>query len=55
MSFNLWRQRQVYLCEFEASLVYVVSSRTARTTERPCFKYNNKRVPDISILCPSSH
>ena len=25
----LWRLRQVYLCEFEASLVYTVSSRTA--------------------------
>jgi hypothetical protein len=28
----LGRQRQVNLCEFEASLVYRVSSRTARAT-----------------------
>jgi hypothetical protein len=26
----LWRQRQVDLCELEASLVYRMSSRTAR-------------------------
>ena len=30
----LGRQRQVDLCEFEASLVYRVSSRTARATQR---------------------
>ena len=28
------RQKQVDLCEFEASLVYRTSSRTARATER---------------------
>jgi hypothetical protein len=28
------RQRQVDLCEFEARLVYRVSSKTARATER---------------------
>lgn len=28
------RQRQAYLCEFEASLVYKVSSMTARGTQR---------------------
>jgi hypothetical protein len=27
-----WRQRQEDLCEFEASLVYLVSSRIARAT-----------------------
>jgi hypothetical protein len=26
------RQRQADLCEFEANLVYIMSSRTARTT-----------------------
>jgi hypothetical protein len=31
---TLGRQRQVDLCEFEASLVYRVSSRTARDTQR---------------------
>ena len=30
----LRRQRQVDLCEFEASLVYRVSSRTAEVTQR---------------------
>jgi hypothetical protein len=30
----LRRQRQVYLCEFKASLVYIVNSRTARATQR---------------------
>ena len=33
----LGRQRQVDLSEFEASLVYKVSSRTARATERSPF------------------
>ena len=28
----LRRQKQVDLCEFETSLVYIVSSRTARAT-----------------------
>ena len=31
---TLRRQRQVDLCQFEASLVYRVSSRAARTTQR---------------------
>jgi hypothetical protein len=30
----LGRQRQVDLCEFEASLVYIVSSRIARSQEK---------------------
>jgi hypothetical protein len=30
----LGRQKQVEICEFEASLVHKVSSRTARTTQR---------------------
>jgi hypothetical protein len=29
-----WRQRQADLCEFKASLVYKVRSRTARDTQR---------------------
>ena len=37
------RQRQVDVCEFEASLVYRVSSRTARATERnPVLKKKTK-------------
>ena len=36
----LGRQRQGDLCEFEASLVYILSSRTARTTlkKKSCLK-----------------
>ena len=30
----LRRQKQVDLCEFEASLVYIASSQTARATQR---------------------
>jgi hypothetical protein len=37
---GLSRQRQADLCDFEASLVYRVSSRTARATQRnPVLKY----------------
>jgi hypothetical protein len=32
------RQRQVDLCEFKASLVYRVSPRTGRATQRNLFK-----------------
>jgi hypothetical protein len=32
--FNLGRQRQVGLCEFEASLIYRASLRTARAAHR---------------------
>ena len=40
----LSRQRQEDLCEFKANLVYTVSSRTARTTQRNLVlkKQNNK-------------
>jgi hypothetical protein len=35
----LARQRQVDLCEFKATLVYRVRSRSSRAkTEKPCFK-----------------
>ena len=30
----LWSQRQVNLCEFKASLVYILSSMTARAIQR---------------------
>ena len=39
---------QVDLCEFEASLVYRVSSRTARATERPFLE--KKRMSEASDL-----
>jgi hypothetical protein len=36
------RQRQMGLCEFKASLVYIASSRTARATQRyPVSKTKN--------------
>ena len=39
----LWRQRQVDLCEFEASLIYRVSSRTAKVTQRNTFSNNKNK------------
>ena len=40
----LRRQRQAYLCEFKASLVYRISSRTAWATQRnPVSKSKNKQ------------
>jgi flagellar biosynthesis/type III secretory pathway protein FliH len=39
----LGRQRQVDLYEFEASLVYKVSSRTARVTQRNPVSKNQKK------------
>jgi hypothetical protein len=38
----LRRQRQADLCVFEASLVYIVSSRTTKAIERPCQNKTNK-------------
>ena len=39
----LRRQRQADLCEFEASLVYIASSRTARATlKHPVSKQTKK-------------
>jgi hypothetical protein len=35
LTLTLRRQRQVDLCEFWASLVYIVSSRTGKTTQKP--------------------
>ena len=37
-SLSTQRQRQVDLCEFKTSLVYGVSSRTARATQRNFLK-----------------
>ena len=44
----LGRQRQVYLCEFEASLVYRASFRTGtKAAEKPCLeKQTNKNKVD---------
>jgi hypothetical protein len=35
---NTWEARGRQISEFEASLVYKVSPRTARATEKPCLK-----------------
>ena len=41
---STWRQRQADLCEFEVSLVYRVSSRTVRDTQRNAVsKQTNKQ------------
>jgi hypothetical protein len=40
---TLGRQRQVELCEFKASLVYRVSSRTAKATQRNPFLKNKTK------------
>ena len=37
------RQRQVDVCEFQASLVYRASSRTAKTTQRNPVSKNQKQ------------
>ena len=40
-SLSAWEEETetgVSICEFEASLVYSVSSRIARVTEKPCLK-----------------
>ena len=42
-TFNL-RMRQVCLCEFKASLVYMVSSRIARATKRALCLKGKKRL-----------
>jgi hypothetical protein len=46
----LVRQRQVDLSEFEASLVYRVSSRTARATQRnPVLKKNKTTILTVRL------
>ena len=43
-TFNPGRQRQIDFCEFEASLIDIVSSRTDGATERnPVSKQTNKQ------------
>jgi hypothetical protein len=51
----LGRQRQVNLCEFEASLVYKKSSRTARAvTQRNLVSNNNNNNKTQSINQPTN-
>ena len=43
----LRRQRQEDLCELEASLVYIVSSRIGtKATEKPCLEKPKKNYPE---------
>jgi hypothetical protein len=46
----LGRQRQVNLCEFEANLVYTVSPRTARATQRNPVLKTNRKAPGAKLL-----
>ena len=44
----LWRQKQADLCEFEASLVYRMSSRTgSKATKKPYLKKEKKIISQI--------
>jgi hypothetical protein len=43
----LRRQRQVALCEFEASLVYRVSFRTAKAIQRNHVKAKQNKTPQV--------
>jgi hypothetical protein len=49
---TLRMQRQLGLCEFEASLVYRVSSRTASTTQRNPVSKKKKRPKTTADLVP---
>ena len=43
----LRRQRQTDLCEFEASLAYKVSSRTARTVTQKNLVSKKKKIKEV--------
>jgi hypothetical protein len=48
--------RSRWISEFETSLVYRVSSRTARATEKPCLeKPKEKEKKKKKRLCPDSN
>ena len=46
----LGRQRQVGFCEFQASLVYRVSSGTARATQRNPVSKNKEKKKNLSYI-----
>ena len=48
----LRKPRQADLCEFEASLVYRVSSRTARTTQRNSVSKNKNKTKQKQRIKP---
>ena len=44
---SIWKAEAVDICEFKASLVYKVSSRTAKDTQRnPVLKKKKERNPN---------
>jgi hypothetical protein len=45
---GLRRQREMDLCEFEASLIYRTSLSTVRATQRPCLE---KQKTQKDLLC----
>lgn len=48
----LWRQRWLDLWEFQASLVYIIDSRTRRTIQRTLILKNHKKsLTDFYLLC----
>lgn len=50
----LWRQNQVYLCEFMTSLDYIASFKMARTTtERPFLKTEKESKYCSMCMLPS--
>ena len=48
----LGRQRQEELCEFQASLVYIASSRPAGATGKPCLKKAKKKKKERGYFDP---
>ena len=54
MPLTVGRQRQVDLCEFEASLLYRVSSRTARATQRSTVSKTNKQTKQNISQSPTN-
>lgn len=42
-------------CEFGAKLVYIVNSRTTRTTERPCLQKKKEKRKQTNYLVFQSH
>lgn len=52
-AFNPSRQRQADFCEFDASLVYRASSKTARIIQRnPVSNSNNKKTMNVCSTLP---
>jgi hypothetical protein len=51
---STWEAKSRQISEFKASLVYKVSSRTARATQRnPVLKNQKKKKKGLSIIMPN--